>query len=80
MVTRRDLLLGAAAGYFGGAWADELYGDPRGVLAVLPGKRPLIRRAIRPPNYETPLKDLVADFTPNDALFRALPPLADPAG
>ncbi|HEX4387858.1 MAG TPA: molybdopterin-dependent oxidoreductase [Steroidobacteraceae bacterium] len=70
MVTRRDLLLGAAAGYFGGsAWGDELSGDPRGVLAVLPGKRPLIRRAIRPPNYETPLKDLVADFTPNDLFF-----------
>src|SRR5262249_69928 len=70
VVTRRELLLGAAAGYLGGGvFADELYGDPRGVLAVLPGKKPLIRRAIRPPNYETPLRDLVADFTPNDLFF-----------
>ena len=70
MITRREVLLGAAAGYVGGgAWADELYGDPRGVLAVLPGKQPLIRRSIRPPNYETPLKDLTAEFTRNDQFF-----------
>jgi len=70
VVTRRDLLLGAAAGYVAGdAWADELYGDPRGVLGVLPEKKPLIRRSIRPPNYETLLKDLVPDITPNEVFF-----------
>ena len=38
-------------------------------MDTLPGKRPLIRRAFRPPNYETPLRDLIAPFTANDAFF-----------
>jgi DMSO/TMAO reductase YedYZ molybdopterin-dependent catalytic subunit len=38
-------------------------------LAVLTGKKPLLRRTFRPPNYETPLADLRAAFTPNDAFF-----------
>ncbi|HEV8018965.1 MAG TPA: molybdopterin-dependent oxidoreductase [Steroidobacteraceae bacterium] len=70
MLTRRGLLLaggwlaaGAHAGKaFAGASRDE-------VLAALPGKRPLIQRAFRPPNFETPLAQLAAPFTPNDAFF-----------
>ena len=74
MVTRRGLLLGTAgtvllrragAGEVG-APGSAGAGD---ALAVLPGKRPLIQRAFRPPNFETPLADLAAPFTPNDAFF-----------
>jgi len=36
---------------------------------VLPGKRPLLQRARRPPNFETPLGALVPAFTPTDAFF-----------
>src|SRR5208283_1386841 len=39
------------------------------VLTALPGKRPLIKRACRPPNYETPIEDFDTIFTPNDAFF-----------
>jgi len=38
-------------------------------LVALPGKKPLIKRAFRPPNYETPLADLRTPFTRNDAFF-----------
>jgi DMSO/TMAO reductase YedYZ molybdopterin-dependent catalytic subunit len=38
-------------------------------LVALPGKKPLIRRTFRPPNFETPLADLRAAFTPNEAFF-----------
>src|SRR5690349_9365138 len=33
------------------------------------GKRPLIRLADRPPNYETPIEYFGQEFTPNDAFF-----------
>jgi DMSO/TMAO reductase YedYZ molybdopterin-dependent catalytic subunit len=73
MPSRRDLLLAAAGGVL-------LGGTARGVLAAdaapgaeelgqLPGKKLLIRRSWRPPNYETPLADLVPAFTANDAFF-----------
>jgi DMSO/TMAO reductase YedYZ molybdopterin-dependent catalytic subunit len=66
MVTRRELLLGAAGGWLvERAWA----GEAADTLTALPGKKPLIRRAFRPPNFETPLADLAAPFTPNDAFF-----------
>src|SRR5208283_3802175 len=39
------------------------------VLEALPGKRPLIKRAYRPPNYETPVENFDTIFTPNDAFF-----------
>src|SRR5208283_853364 len=39
------------------------------VLEALPGKRPLIKRSYRPPNYETPVEDFDTIFTPNDAFF-----------
>jgi len=39
------------------------------VLHALPGKRPLIKRTFRPPNYETPVEYFSEAFTPNDAFF-----------
>jgi DMSO/TMAO reductase YedYZ molybdopterin-dependent catalytic subunit len=47
---------------------------PAGTLEVsflesLPGKRPLIKRTYRPPNFETPLEVFEQIFTPNDAFF-----------
>jgi len=38
-------------------------------LEALPGKRPLIKRTYRPPNFETPLEFFEQIFTPNDAFF-----------
>jgi sulfite dehydrogenase len=73
MTSRRDLLLAAAGGVLlGGAARRALAGDSATgapELGALPGKKPLIRHTWRPPNYETPLADLVPDFTPNDAFF-----------
>jgi DMSO/TMAO reductase YedYZ molybdopterin-dependent catalytic subunit len=47
---------------------------PRGtldesLLATLPGKKPLIKRSFRAPNYETPVAYFNELFTPNDAFF-----------
>ena len=39
------------------------------VLDALPGKRPLIKRSFRPPNYETPVALLREPLTPNDAFY-----------
>ena len=39
------------------------------ILHALPGKRPLVKRTFRPPNYETPLDYFNEPFTPNDAFF-----------
>ncbi|MBI3546218.1 MAG: molybdopterin-dependent oxidoreductase [Gammaproteobacteria bacterium] len=39
------------------------------VLESLPGKRPLIKRSYRPPNFETPVEYFNEIFTPNDAFF-----------
>src|SRR5262249_36168428 len=39
------------------------------ILHALPGKRPLIKRTFRPPNYETPIDVFQETFTPNDAFF-----------
>lgn len=38
-------------------------------LEALPGKKPLIRLAYRPPNYETPVEYFRTAITPNDAFF-----------
>jgi len=53
------------------AAADEL---PAGTLAssvldALPGKRPLLKRSFRPPNYETPIELFREAYTPNDAFY-----------
>ncbi len=39
------------------------------VMDALPGKRPLIKRTFRPPNYETPVPLFRDQFTPNDAFY-----------
>src|SRR5512137_311103 len=39
------------------------------VLHALPGKRPLLKRTYRPPNYQTPVEVFNDAFTPNDAFF-----------
>ncbi len=39
------------------------------ILDALPGKKPLIKRTFRPPNYETPIEYFNQVFTPNDAFF-----------
>jgi DMSO/TMAO reductase YedYZ molybdopterin-dependent catalytic subunit len=49
-------------------------GVPSGVgsiasTATLPGKKPLIRLADRPPNYESPLEYLRTPITPNDQFY-----------
>jgi len=77
MITRRRWLTGSAGALMlgampigrgddvadaGGAAADE-------VLFALSGKKPLIKRSFRPPNFETPLADLRRPFTANDAFF-----------
>ncbi len=71
MLTRRALMLTAAGTWLAAARARALAaGDADAVtLGTLPGKRPLIQRAFRPPNFETPLADLAAPFTANDAFF-----------
>jgi len=53
------------------ASADEL---PAGTVAssaldALPGKRPLVRRTFRPPNFETPIELFREAYTPNDAFY-----------
>lgn len=76
MITRRRLILGAA-GAAGSTLALPLAAldgaAPGGAgatsLHALPGKRPLIKRTYRPPNYETPVADLAPLYTPNDAFF-----------
>jgi DMSO/TMAO reductase YedYZ molybdopterin-dependent catalytic subunit len=73
MLRRRELLTGVAASWAARRlWASEAgaeSGAETEVLSALPGKQPLIRRAFRPPNYETPLVDLGAPFTRNEAFF-----------
>jgi len=73
MPSRRDLLLAAAGGVLLGGTARRVLAAEPGAgaeeLGSLPGKKPLIRSSWRPPNYETPLADLVPAFTPNDAFF-----------
>src|ERR1700730_9118910 len=72
MLTRSDLFLAASAGWLAQpTWGSEAAADavPADALVTLPGKRPLIQRAFRPPNFETPLADLVAPFTRNDVFF-----------
>lgn len=39
------------------------------ILDALPGKKPLIKRAFRAPNYETPVEYFNQMFTPNDVFY-----------
>ncbi len=84
MIIRRDLLKGMAgatlAAGVGGPLARRALGAaapgglPAGavesaVLEALPGKKPLIKRSYRPPNFETPVAFFNELYTPNDAFF-----------
>lgn len=84
MMNRREMLKATGLGllsFAGGVAANRLlFAAPPGaplpegtidsaVLDALPGKRPLIKRSWRPPNFETPLELLGEPFTPNDAFF-----------
>jgi DMSO/TMAO reductase YedYZ molybdopterin-dependent catalytic subunit len=83
MLTRRHLLqsagIGAALAVPGlklaeAAGANLTEGVPSGVASyatmdTLPGKKPLIRLADRPPNYEAPLEYLRTPITPNDEFY-----------
>src|SRR5262249_13220207 len=69
MLTRRGLLWAGAGGWLAArTYAADSPGavtsGTEEVVAALPGKRPLIQHAFRPPNFETPLADLAAPFTP----------------
>lgn len=79
MASRRDFLRGMAGGL---GWAGGALLLPRALAADLPagtvessimdalqGKKPLIKRSFRPPNYETPIAFFEEPFTPNDAFF-----------
>src|SRR5580700_7400817 len=81
MLKRRELLLGAAGGWFAGR-ALAAPGSPE-TLGTLAGKKPLIQHAFRPPNFETPWRELAAAFTPNEVFFvryhLAVIPRIDPA-
>jgi len=69
MITRRTLVATAAVL----PWIHPALADRKeplaDVLDTLPGKRPLIRRSFRPPNFETPLELLRQPFTANDAFY-----------
>lgn len=73
MITRRKVIAGsigslllATAGAGRAAVSPQLSEED---LVALPGKKPLIKRSFRPPNFETPLADLRQPFTANDAFF-----------
>jgi DMSO/TMAO reductase YedYZ molybdopterin-dependent catalytic subunit len=85
-MTRRGVLkaAGAGAAFAGSSFTiPKVFADalnlPAGlsagtrseaVLDALPGKKPLIKLAYRPPNYETPIELLGGNgITPNDAFF-----------
>src|SRR5579883_767428 len=76
MITRRTVLKSAGSGLVL-AGATTLLGRsglPAGALAesvldALPGKLPLIKRAYRPPNYETPTAYFNEAYTRNNAFF-----------
>ena len=78
MPTRRSFLRTVAGGIalaHAGWPARRARADlPQGALDsaardTLPGKRPLIKRSFRPPNYESPLEYFEDPITPNDEFF-----------
>ena len=82
MITRRHLLETAGAGlalsalpkFAEAAGISLTPGVPEGVasyatMSTLPGKKPLIQLADRPPNYEAPLEYLRTPITPNDQFY-----------
>ena len=75
MTTRRQMIAGSAGILLLGAAAPVGAGNlsspsvDREMLVALPGKKPLIKRSFRPPNFETPLSGLKSEFTANDQFF-----------
>lgn len=75
MITRREMILTSAGTLLLGAMARTGHAAapagaaPQDELIALPGKKPLIKRSYRPPNYETPLTELRQAYTANDAFF-----------
>ena len=76
MTTRRALLQAAGSLALIGSNLPRGLGAglPSGAIAsqrleAIAGKRPLIRRSERPPNYESPLSCLETATTPNDCFF-----------
>ena len=49
-------------------------------MESLPGKKPLIKLAYRPPNYESPLEYFRTPITPNDRVLRPLSSVGHPRG
>jgi DMSO/TMAO reductase YedYZ molybdopterin-dependent catalytic subunit len=77
-LNRRRFVLRAAGAFGSGLLlpharpvASELPAGARAseLLDALPGKRPLIKRTFRPPNYETPVALFADPLTPNDAFY-----------
>ena len=78
-MTTRRVILQTALGGLAAAGSGVLGGLARAALPpgtveselldVLPGKRPLIKRAFRPPNYESPIAYFDDAITPNDRFF-----------
>jgi DMSO/TMAO reductase YedYZ molybdopterin-dependent catalytic subunit len=77
---RRQFILGSTSALTGGVLLPGIVGRAAaqdlpagavasGILDALPGKRPLIKRSFRPPNYETPVGYFREAFTPNDAFY-----------
>ncbi len=77
---RRKFILGSTSALTGGLFLPGIVGSATaqdlpagavasGILDALPGKRPLIKRSFRPPNYETPVSYFREAFTPNDAFY-----------
>jgi DMSO/TMAO reductase YedYZ molybdopterin-dependent catalytic subunit len=73
MITRRTLITGSVGSLLltatGNASLHAADLAPANELIALPGKKPLIKRTFRPPNFETPLADLRTPFTANEAFF-----------
>ena len=78
-MNRREVLLGTGAALLSPAIARAAVPGmspalPAGTreaaaMATLPGKRPMIELADRPPNYEAPLDSFTTAITPNDRFF-----------
>ena len=77
---RRKFILGSTSALTGGLLLPGIVGSAvaqdlpagavaSGILDALPGKRPLLKRSFRPPNYETPVSYFREAFTPNDAFY-----------
>ena len=76
MITRRQAISGATSALVLGVACRRAGEEPgtstrdrTGHAACTPGKKPLIKRTFRPPNFETPLADLRQPYTANDAFF-----------